>query len=101
VIKHDPKESIEFRILKYHFEYKLERYYSVAYVLISFCLFVNLMIYLRIVNFDKVLNIIDIYNILKTIFNTTPFIILFFNIILLFLFIYLLIMFIKVCKFFF
>lgn len=88
-------------ILKYCFEYNIERYYSIAYV--SFCagLLLGFIGYLRLTNLDKTINLLEIFKTLKMLYFQLPFIIIIFNIVLFFSFLYLFILCIKVFKIFF
>lgn len=60
VMKLQSKDSIEFRILKYSFEYLLERYYSFFVCFFSISLFFCFALYCRINSFTKNINLIEL-----------------------------------------
>jgi hypothetical protein len=96
--KPDLKVTVNFHILKYCYYYTLERVYSLIFVTFAFSLYLGLFGYLRFVNFDKTLNLIDIWSKLKDIFLELPLIVFIFNIILFIVFIYLVLLCLKVYK---
>lgn len=69
------KEEILFRIMKYKFEYALERYYSAFIVCGSIMSYIGLLLYVRLLSVEKTISLLQLIETLNAIIHQIPFII--------------------------